>query len=71
MTMKAIRILNVKCCSRCEGDHQMLIFRPLHDPEDQHSHYAICPTTSLPIKMAIEAGICRCRRYAGRSARDD
>lgn len=50
-------ILDLRNCVRCGNDHQELNFMRLDllNPEDGMTHWAICPCTSEPITIRVEA----------------
>ena len=36
-------------CVRCEKGHKDLVFRKLKRPQDDFTHWAMCPTTGEPL----------------------
>jgi hypothetical protein len=43
-------------CPRCGQRHENVIFRPLTNPRDQHTHWAMCPVLNEPLKLALGGG---------------
>ena len=46
--------VSIKCCARCEQDHDDLEFTELSKPIDEWTFWAKCPTTGEPILLLIE-----------------
>lgn len=57
MSIKDKIIVPVKCCARCEKDHEPMCFlpfkRPAQPPFEKLTHWASCPTTGEPIMLSI------------------
>jgi hypothetical protein len=45
----------VHACSRCGRDHPKLHFWPLTNPNDQWTHWALCPTLGEPLRLLVFA----------------
>lgn len=46
---------DVRDCGRCDGVHSQILFKPLTNPPEDFTHYAICPDTHEPILAETEA----------------
>lgn len=46
--------IEVENCARCDGEHSSLETKPLNNPPNEYTHYAICPSTKQPILVATD-----------------
>lgn len=53
MDIKTDHVTTIGNCARCGGDHRDLKFTPLTQPQEEWSHWALCPTNSEPIMLAF------------------
>lgn len=49
---EALPVHHLKDCPRCGGEHpEVLMFRALERPVDDHTHWCLCPANGEPILM--------------------
>jgi len=47
--------ISLSNCARCGGAHEQLEVKPLDNPPDRYTHFAMCPISQQPIMVKIVA----------------
>lgn len=55
MSKETLTVTGLKCCARCQKDHDKLEFEKLAHPIRDLTHWAPCPTNGQPILLRIES----------------
>lgn len=45
--------VDVKQCARCQCDHDGLVFRQIHNQQDEYTFWSMCPKLNEPIALAV------------------